>query len=461
MINITPHKKNSVKNIIFAFSVILISVLFYLLNRHFQPYMDDWDYTFAYTGKRPQNIFEIFQSEYRQYMGWGGRSVVHIIARILLWIGEIWSDILNTIAYVGLVLLVYFMANRRKGANVLLFFLINILIWFSLPSFSQNVLWITGSANYLWGCLIVFGFMALYVSHFFQKTEKDGVLRCCAVLLGGIIAGWTNENMGITLIFFLVSLLIYLKYQKEIIPKWMLWGLLGAVIGYTVMMLSPGNAHRSQSEFMLIHKTSEVPLSFYFYRFITIVKYSCIYLKYPILIYTCLMALFLWKGEKDKDKKKRILFLSLLFLCSSFVAAAVMSGSPSFPDRAWFGIIILLITSIVILYANIDFSDLKLKVGNYAVLSVVIIVYFISFSVSYSELLRFEEVCRYRDKLADEAIEKGINNIVIKDTLFIQKESPLAVLDLKDWLILDGSFGQRYGRYKGVESIGIQMIDSR
>ena len=96
MINLTPQKKDNVKNITLIFSVILISILFYLLNRHFLPYMDDWGYTFVSTGKRPQNIFEIFQSEYNQYMIWGGRSVVHVIARILLWIGEIWSDILNT-----------------------------------------------------------------------------------------------------------------------------------------------------------------------------------------------------------------------------------------------------------------------------------------------------------------------------------------------------------------------------
>ena len=461
MINLTPQKKDNVKNITLIFSVILISILFYLLNRHFLPYMDDWGYTFVSTGKRPQNIFEIFQSEYNQYMIWGGRSVVHVIARILLWIGEIWSDILNTIAYVGLVLLIYFNANVKKSANVWLFFLINILIWFFLPSLSQDVLWITGSANYLWGSLIVIGFMAIYVSHLFQKTEKDSILKCFIVLLGGVIAGWTNENMGIALIFFLICLLAYLKYYKERIPKWMIFGLLGAIIGYTVMMLSPGNAYRSQSEFMLIHKINEVPISFYFYRLVTVVKYSCVHLLYPVLIYVCVMALYLWKGEKDKDKNKRFLFLSLLFLCSSVVATVVMSGSPSFPDRAWFGIIVLFITSIVVLYANIDFSDLRLRIGNYVVLSTAILIYLISFSESYSELLRFEKVCQHRDKLADDAIGKGIKNIVIEDTLFIQKESPLVVLDLKDWLILDGGFGQRYGRYKGVESINIKETGSR
>ncbi|MDR1090971.1 MAG: DUF6056 family protein [Prevotella sp.] len=451
MISVTPDKKNSIKNIGFVFSVILTGVLFYLLNRHFLPYMDDWGYTFAHTGKKPQNIFEIFQSEYSQYMRWGGRSVVHVIARILLWVGEIWSDVLNAIAYLGLVLLIYFIANRQKGMNVPLFFLINILIWFSLPSFSQNILWITGRANYLWGCLIIYGLMALYVSHFFDKKKKDNVPGRLAVLFGGIIAGWTNENMGIALIFFLLSLLSYLKYDKEKIPKWMVWGLLGVIAGYIVMMLSPGNAYRSQSEFILIHKINKVPLSFYFYRFVTIAKYSCIYLRYPVLIYICSMALFLWKGEKNKEKKKRILFLSLLFLCTSVVATVVMSGSPSFPDRAWFGIIIMLITSIVMLYANIDWPDLKLRVGNYIVVSALVIIYFISFSESYSDLLRFEKVCRHRDKLADEAIQKGLKNIVIEDIIFVQKKSPLAVLDLYDWLILDGSFDQRYGHYKGVE----------
>ncbi|GAB6008531.1 DUF3329 domain-containing protein [Dysgonomonas reticulitermitis] len=457
MINITPDKKNGIKNILFVFSVILISTLFYILNKHYLMYIDDWGYSFTHTGKKVGSFFDIIESEYYQYIIWGGRSVVHVIARILLWFGDIWSNILNTAAYAGLVLLIYFIADRQKGVNILLFFLINILIWFSLPSFSQNILWITGSANYLWGCLIIYGFIFFYVSYFFKKTEKDNVFKSLGFLLFGAIAGWTNENMGIALIFFLLSLLSYLKYNKERIPKWMIWGLLGVITGYIVMMLSPGNAYRSQSEFMVIHKIKEVPLSFYFYRFVTIAKYSYIYLRYPVLIYICSIALFLWKGEKNREKKKRILFLSLLFLCTSVVATVVMSGSPSFPDRAWFGIIILLITSIVTLYANIDWSGLKLRVGNYMVMLTLIVIYFISFSESYSELLRFEKVCQHRDKLADEAIQKGLKNIVIEDTIFVQKKSPLVVLDLNDWLILDSSFGERYGHYKGVESINIQM----
>ena len=133
-----------------------------------------------------------------------------------------------------------------------------------------------------------------------------------------------------------------------------------------------------------------------------------------------------------------------------------MSGSPSFPQRAWFGIIILLITAIAILYANIDFSDLKLRIANIVVFAAIFIVYSVSVIESYSELLRFEEVCLYRDRLADKALQEGKKDIIIEDNLFIEKESPLVILDLKDWLVLEESFSSRYGQYKGANTISIQ-----
>ncbi|MDU1889195.1 MAG: DUF6056 family protein [Dysgonomonas sp.] len=450
-----------VNGLLFVVSVISISVFFYLLNLHFLPYLDDWGYSFAYTGEKANNFFEIVRSEYDQYIQWGGRSVVHIIARTLLWFGDGWNNILNALAYVVLVLLIYYFSNRGKKANIPLFFIINILIWFTLPSFSQNLLWITGSANYLWGCLLIYSLLYFYISYYFKEENKknSGVLIKILFLLGGIIAGWTNENMGIALIFFLFVFLLYMRYNKRPIPQWMIYGLIGVLVGYAIMMLSPGNAYRSKCEFMAIHKLEEVPLSFYFYRFITVIKFSWTHLLIPVLVYIVMLCVYIGIGKGEEKRKRDILFLSLLFFCTSAVATVVMSGSPSFPDRAWFGIIILLITSIAILYANIDFSVSILKYANIFIFFVVFSVYVISCIESYSELLRFEKVCLEREKAIDRQIEQGVEDVVIRDDLFQEKESKLVVLDLKDWLLLDDSFGGRYGFYKRISSVTIERKD--
>ena len=450
------RNQEKISNIIFVLSITLVGLSFYLLNVHFPLYLDDWVYIFAHEGKKSDSFLDIIQSEYYQYIRWGGRSVVHIIARSLLWFGETWGDILNTIAYILLVLLIYFITGKRKTHNIYLFFLINILIWFGLPDFSQNLLWITGSANYLWGCLLIYGFIFLYINFLLTKQGGDRLWKRLAMLLFGIIAGWTNENTGVALLFFLAGVLLYLKYKKEPVPQWMLYGLSGAIIGYAFMFLAPGNAIRSQLEFRAIHKLEEVPLSFYFYRFVTITKFSYVHLKYFLLIYAGILVIFLRNNNKSREEKELVVYLSLLFLCASGIATIVMSASPYFPERAWFGIIILLITSIVVLYANIDFSGFKLRLINRLSAAVLAGIYIFSFAESYSELLRFDQAYQYREKLVDEAIERGEKNIVIRDVLYLQKESPAIVLGLKDWMALD-NFRLTYGHYKGVESITISI----
>lgn len=444
--------KDNTAKIMLAVAGIVIGVFFYGLNVLYPIYLDDWFYTFNLDGgEKIDGFISIFHSQYAHYFEWGGRVVLHSIAQALLWFGKSWADALNTLAYLALTFSIYFITNKKNKANPILFVYINIFIWFVLPSLSQNLLWKTGSANYLWGGVLLFGFIYNYVSYYMTKESKDSIVKSTALLIFGILAGWTNENMCIALLFFLIGLILLLKYQKQRIPAWMLFGLAGAAIGCVLMLLSPGNMVRSKNDLWVAHQLRETDLSFYFYRFVTVTKLAGRYLLYPVLIYVALSVLYWWKGKQDN--KKDIFLLSVLFVCTSAVATAVMAGSPMFPERAWFGILILLVTAGMLLYANIDFSGIAFRSANYALFAVVLIVYVVSCKDNYVELSKFSEISRQRETMIIEERNKGIQDIVIYDHIFQEKQSCLIVLDLQDWLMLDPGWDKRIGKYYGVNTI--------
>lgn len=433
--------------------VVLLTGFFFLsLNMLYPIYLDDWHYSFnLIDGERLSGLSDIFRSQYIHYFTWGGRSVLHSIAQFMLWIGEPWCDILNTIAYIALILIIYSIVNKENKVNTILFVYINVFIWFSLPSFSQNILWTTGSANYLWGGLLVFWLIYYYTSYYLTDKDTNSNLKVAGIFILGLLAGWSNENVGVALIFFLIALLILFKYQKRKIPLWMIVGLIGTVIGCVTMILAPGNAVRSKNDLWVAHQLKEADLSFYFYRFVTVTKLAYNYLFIPCAIYIILLVVYWFKSKKEKRKEK--LLLSLLFLATSAVATMAMSGSPMFPERAWFGIFILLITGAMILYANIDFSTTIAKVLNYSIFAIILCIYFFSWKENYTELSKFSEVCIQRDKMIKTERERGIKDIEIVDYEFKEKQSPLIILDLQDWMMIDPGWSRRVGKYYDVNTV--------
>lgn len=446
--------KNNISNILLVLAVVLIGVFFYIMNVLYPIYLDDWFYSFTFSGsKRISSFWEIFQSQYEHYFQWGGRSVVHTIAQILLWVGNPWADILNTLAYILLIWLMYSISNKGNNPNPILFLLVNIFLWFMLPSLSQNLLWLTGSANYLWGCLIVFVIIYSYISYYFDQNKKENTAKNICITIAGIIAGWTNENVAFALIFFLIGILILLKIQRISIPRWMIFGLVGVLIGFIIMMMSPGNFLRNKSELQAVHKITEITPSFYFYRFITILKFSSVYIFYPVLIYIISSVLY-WKIGKS-DRKKPVFLLSLLFFLSSIVATLVMAGSPVFPERVWFGIIVLMIVAIMLLLSNMNYTPVIMKVVSCAVFIVMFIFYISSGIMSVSDLERFRETYDRREHMIDEEISLGSKDVVIFDDLYEEK-TDLKIIDIRDWLIYErDDWAIRYGRYKGVSTIKI------
>lgn len=440
--------------------VIITFLVFYHLNRLFPLYADDWPYSFIWESHerkvQPITSFgDILVSQYNHYNNWGGRSIVHIIAQTLLWIGSGWTDVLNALAYVFLLIIIYKISNKGRETNVFLFLFIMILMWLAHPMLLGVILWTTGSANYLWGTLIILLFIYPYYSYYKSDKKKDGkdnIPKAILFLLVGVIAGWTNENTSAALIFFMIVLFVLMKREQKKIPLWAILGLVGFIIGFIIMIKAPGNYVRrgliydvlkvnGLSTFEIM-ETRIPDMIRMFKRRIGLL--SIIYLAF------CFIYFKFIKSENSTHKRKTIL-ISILFFLTSYVAFFAMFAAPIFPLRATFGIIILLLISIFILIASIPIKNKVLKVGNLVLIIALFTVFSIDFQKKYKYLDYMSDLWDERYLYIEEQKKEGNKDITFTNELIWNKRFEMGDFstDSTDWM------NQSFARYNGLNTVRV------
>ncbi len=410
------------KSILLCIAIVLTFAGIYALNYFFPLYTDDWKYAFVYgrDSDRVAGFLDVLESQYYHYFHWGGRSVAHTIAQSFIYIGEQWAGLLNSLAYVTLVTLIYLIADYRRKVNPFLYAGISILVWFFVPDLMVCIAWLTGSANYLWGCMLVVSvtvppYCMYYLKYKEPDKKKDSIGRCILFIFCGILAGWTNENLVAGLLTFLFIYILLLKYERKAIPKWVISGFIGVVIGAVFMLAAPGNFIRNKIELETIHGITpdHFSYSYYFYRLVSVIKAYLVYGIWPTIIYLFSLLLFWKKGEMDN--KRNVLRLSLLFFFMAMISMLVMAGAPIFPERVWFGIIVLIIIATALLYTNLNFEYKLIKVSNYVVWIPFIIFFLVSYTLSLKDTIRLSETFEFRETYILEEKKKGIEEFILYD----------------------------------------------
>lgn len=323
------------KNSICFFSIIGISfILIYLLNLSIPLFGDDFDYSFIYgTNEKVTTIGDIFQSQWIHYFTWGGRSIVHFIVQFFVLIGKDFFHVCNALMYVLFTLCIYFHCTGKKQErwNCSLLILIHLCLWFCQPVFGEVFLWLTGSCNYLWGTTIILAFLLPFRFSLENQpssaSHQKNFSKIIGMFLFGILAGWTNENTAAAMIGIIFLFLFLKKFRKETLPGWYFSGLIGSIIGFSLMIAAPGNYIRSQyfaSEDSLFTKLSN--------RLIEMIEMA------PSMIGTLsIIAIILFLFYQLFHFKKIANAIYLVYFLGGFASILAMLASPYFPERAWFG----------------------------------------------------------------------------------------------------------------------------
>ncbi|WP_036930247.1 DUF6056 family protein [Prevotella sp. 10(H)] len=455
IINDIFHKvtDNKVQKAILIASSFVLFIIIFILNRLYPLYADDWTYIFIF-GENPStrvhNLFDIFTSQYNHYVLWGGRSVVHFIAQLLLLLPVSMADMINSLAFLGYILVIYKLVNQGNNANAFVFIITAILAWLCLPLFAGTVLWITGSANYLWGTLIMLLFLyPYYIDNKEKAVPKNSIWKASAFLLLGIIAGWTNENMSVAAIFMIFVFCIFQRKYGNIKP-WMLTGLIGLCIGCAIMLIAPGNYHRAEVINEYLNTSNEPFLKVIMFR---LSFFPAVYMKHLLIllvVYIISLIVF-YKTSGDHLNKREIIFKSLLFVITAHIAFFALIATPVFPERALFCVVTFMIIGIMILYANMRLDTLYLQAGNLLIIVLLCGGGFIDFYRKYPSIHLMSKTFRAREIFLQEQKEKGIEDIIFTGRIGLH--SKFGFTDLEE--NPDGELNRIYSKYYNVRSVRV------
>ncbi len=260
-----------------AYTILILSVIGVLVFNLLTPMMTD-DYSYGAQVKEAAGLFDLFRQEAHQYMTWNGRSVVHLLLRIMLSLPPVVFKILNTLVFGVLSLCIgYFVCARGEKVewDPFAMLLIQLGLWLFTVDFSETVLWETGAVNYLWGTTIILGFMTCVTvllrrqelqessgtdlpGSRNEKNAGKNTLLLAGIFLFGLIAGWCNENTSggcLLYMFYLMWKSDDLEAADEAekngqgrrltIPPLLRAAAAGNILGLAVMILSPGGRARA------------------------------------------------------------------------------------------------------------------------------------------------------------------------------------------------------------------------
>ena len=317
-----------------------VSVLvMYMTHREVPFMMDDIWYSTMLSDDRPiTSIADIIKSQIWHYNNWGGRSMTHTILQFTLLAGEQAADILNVAVTLLLAWTVCMVAGQKKPP----FFLAAIGMTLGLnANWKMSMFWQSGAANYLYITVFIILYVFCYLREFSDGEEILEVKPLPGIILWivplGILAGWSNENMGPAV--WILSLLVILdtiRKKKKLAP-WMLLGNMACLFGSIMMIAAPGNFVRSSqagdSQYGLLWRS--------YLRMYAESKALLEYL-FPVLL---VLVLVLLTGRCVRGvsigRKNTVLLLTALLSWGAMIL------SPHYPDRAAFGTMVLLICVIL------------------------------------------------------------------------------------------------------------------
>lgn len=382
---------------------VIISFMAILVYNFLTPLMSD---ELLFKASEYQSFMDLIHAEYKNYMTWNGRTIVQFLLRCVQFWPKWLFNIVNSMVFVLLMLLIYGNVEGKKQYDFVLYTLINLLVWQFGVSFDQTVLWLSGACNYLWGATIILGFVTFYrykVRH--VEAVKHEKLLAVGMFFFGVLGGWCNENTsGGGLLVVLFTLGAYYVAKKKLKP-WMITGAIGMFTGLLVMVLAPGNSQRGA---LMRAEEEHQGILAIVGRFLKINIAVETYL-FPMLIITVLLlAYFILKGSKIKDIINVLLFV---FVAIATSYALIMTPQPM--DRAYFGAGIFMTIALVQAVALIPQEDIYLNVFKYGgVILFTAFMYFVYFE-NGADLTRIMREVNEREEYILEQKEQGNLNLTV------------------------------------------------
>ncbi len=341
------NRKSQIKKIWFWLSFVCFTLLLFLANEAVGFMRDDkWYATNLVTGEPLKNLRDIWEGQVWHFFHWGGRSVTHFILQTVILCGSVCADVINTLMTLGLGFLMYKMSEAKRPYWILgsLFLLIgvnyNVLV---------SMMWEAGCVNYVYSTVWIFFFVFLYLREL-EGEEKKLPLANLWILPLGLMTGWSNENMGPAAFVMALGITVFRFLFEKKKPKiWMLEGILTSLLGSLLVILAPGNFERSA---LITYDSLWDKLHDRIYEMFH-ASFNFLFLGFFIL----LVSTCLYVGVYKQTLKKWQIAMFLM----GVMAHGAFLLSPTYPDRATFGVLcICVLLSVSMLEKIYEYCEKKI-----------------------------------------------------------------------------------------------------
>ncbi len=357
--------KEKADKIVYGLTVALLftsAAMLYMVNAKIPFMMDDlWYATRLYDDMPITSFRDIVESQIWHYFNWGGRSMTHGLLQLILLAGEKAADILNVVAVFLLAGLIC--RASRIGDTVKLrrlpwlFAAVGMLLGLN-ANWKMSMFWQAGAANYLYITIFILGFLMCYlreipeegsilpwkasdVSSGMEEKPLPGIVFWIVPL--GVLAGWSNENMGPAAWILSLFIIGFRIKEKRKIRAWMVLGNLSCLFGSIMVVAAPGNFVRNAQ----VASDGYGTLWKAFLQSYGICNAVFHYL-FPTLLLTGALLILCKCVLKISIGRRNLLLLS-----GALLSWGAMILSPHYPDRASFGTMVLLLCVILSLTRKI------------------------------------------------------------------------------------------------------------
>lgn len=293
---------------------------------------DLWYATNLATGEAITGISDIWVSQKWHFMNWGGRSVIHFLLQLIIMLGDLVANIMNMLVTI----LLCFLICETAGIKSVMSFCLTFSLLISLnPNILYTIFWQSGCVNYLYASTWILLFVMIYL----RQVKAPDACRLWGIHFWivplGLVTGWSNENMGpASFLLTVMVLFYYIKILKKKTFVWMWLGSVSSFVGSILVVAAPGNFVRSS----LIE---EYAFGMGLYQKILMMMKAGVDFLFPAVLFLLIsLLIYLKAGNKLQP-------FQIMLLITTVLAYGAMVLSPTFPNRATFGILVLCITSTV------------------------------------------------------------------------------------------------------------------
>lgn len=400
-------------NAFYSYSYLLLWFIFIFFCAFLAPYFaNDYRYMLVEgTNDVVSSVSDIFVSQYRHYFDWGGRSIAHLFAQFLLFIGKPYNAIFTALCYLALVLGIYYHAYgikpTLKNLRIFPLFFITASLWICMRNFGEVVFNIVSSCNYLITVVIIMYFLLPYRLSFSKDKVESGFLAVVGMFVLGIIAGWSNENNSAAACAGTFLFCAY-NYRRKKLTSWQLWGFIGLCIGFFILILAPGNEARLDS-------MEEKGFDYLSHLWVSLEIFFISLATQLFLIAAFILALYKIRSLYLHYSYPFKYYASLWLILMAFVLLAVMIASPNFPARSAAPFTMFAIPGVLglmdILYVRGEtLLSTSLRRGVIALAALFMFASGISTAIGYTQAYSDNQIRQYEIK---EQLDAKQNKIVV------------------------------------------------